>query len=879
MMIKSFPRAIIVLKVEDVTGGLHRVAARKAGTVLVANADPELLHILEVNLRHANLDVISARSGAEALERAFTVQPDIVILDTALPDIDIGEFCRRLKESSSTSLTPIIAIGARGRKKGRARAVYDANHYIAKPFDPHEVVAVVLAFLRQEERAQNIDPFTGLANQAQVNRELADLIEQNQTFAAMYIAMDDLKAFNRVYGFAQGDRTIRLLGNIISEAVRLFGNPDDLVAHLSGDEFVIISTPYRARNLCRRIIADFNRRIKSLYAGEHLKRGYIAYESPGGAEEQSPIMSLRIAVVTNQKRTFYHHLEVSEAAAEQMEYMKQLPGNICYFDLPVRHFEPAAAVAGRVASHVQQEELKTMHGILAWLDFLVTELSAPLGDLKKLLETAERGDNGLERPGILKQVGDTFDRMERAMAAISGLNWAERLTAGASFEEVDIGETLDWVVRQVSGLAGDRRIGIVMAGTEGIGRFLADRKSLTQALLYVARAELATAPPESRLHINAVEINDDFIIVTFTNPDHHVSPRALAALLQGQLEDLRGSPGRELYPARLLLQGIGGRLSVSSEKEKGIVYTLTVPRRWQSQMQEVNALKLAAEISRKEAWAELRKIQEELSLAGEGTAPARESLERLRGKVQELGVLCNRSLFLTDDLGSQLELQQEQLLQREEEQLSTTEVLLNICRETARSMRVGTVFDAGSAERVVNYALTIANELNISIADRQALHHAALLKDLGLVLSPRNAVEQKLKPTLEEAIALRVRFNQMWKELSAIPFLAQALIFVAYRYERWDGAGGPLGVGGDRIPLGARILAVADAFDAAMTEAEQDLPQAVQQVINGSGLRFDPDVVGAFLRAWRMKKFEAVPGEAGTGLEPQPREADRGNAG
>ena len=848
-----------------VTGGFRKNGARKAGTVLVANSDPELLHILEVNLLHANLDVVTTRSSAEALRQAAAVHPDIVIVDTALPDLDIGELCRQLKESPQTSLVPVIAIGARARRKGRARAAYDANHYVAKPFDPHEVVAVVLAFLRQKERAENIDPFTGLANQAQVNRELAGLIEQNRTFAAMYISMDDLKAFNRVYGFAQGDRTIRLLGNIISDAVRLFGNPDDLVAHLNGDRFVVISTPYKARNLCRRIIADFNRRIKSLYAGEHLKRGYIAYESPGGSEEQSPIMSLRIAVVTNQKRTFYHHLEVGEAAAEQMEYMKQLPGNICYFDLPVRHTETAMAAAGRAASHVQQEELKTFQGVLAWLDFLVNELNDPLVEMKKLLETTEQGGNGLKQSGILEEINEMVDRMERAVGAISSLNWAERLAAGASFEEVDIGETLDWVVRQVSGLSERRRISVIVAGTEGIGRFLADRKSLTQALLYVARAELSTAPPESKLHINAIEINDDFIIVTFSNPEHQVSQRALAALLQGQLDDFHGSPGSELYPARLLLQGLGGKLSVSSEKEKGIIYTLTIPRRWQSQMQEVNALKLAADISRKEARAEIRKIQDELSMAGEETV-AGESLEKLWGKVQELGVLCNRSLFLTDDLGSQLEMQQEQLLQREEEQLSTTEALLNICREIARSMRVGTVFDSGSAERVVNYALTIANEFNITIADRQALHHAALLKDLGLVLSPHDTVEQKVVPTFEEAIALRVRFNQMWKELSTIPFLTQALVFVVHRYERWDGAGGPLGVSGDKIPLGARILAVADCFDAAMT-ADRDTQQLVQQLIDGSGTRFDPEVIGAFLRAWRMKKFEAVPGESISSLE------------
>jgi response regulator RpfG family c-di-GMP phosphodiesterase len=864
------------LRVRDVTGGFGSVTTRRTGTILLATPDPELLHILEVNLLHANLNVIPTGSGAEALTQAFANRPDMVILDTALPDIDVIEVCRRLKESPQTSPIPVVAIGARGRKKGRAaRPIYDANNYIAKPFDPHEVVTTVLAYLRQKERAENTDPSTGLANQVQVDRELAVLIEQNKTFAVMYTAMEDLKAVNRIYGFAQGDLTIRLLANIVSEAARLFGNPDDLVAHHGGDRFTVITTPYKARNLCRRITADFNRRIKALYAGEHLSRGYHALERPDG-RGPGPEMSLHIAIVTNQKRTFYHYLEVGEAAAEQMEHLKHLPGNVCYFDLPSRYVEPTLAIAGRAASPVQQKELEILHGILAWLDFIIADLIAPLGDLKNLLETADLSGAG-EPANLLARIKETVDRIGQAMEAITDLNWAEQLAAGTGFEEVDIGETLDWIVRQVSGLAERRQIRIKVARNEGIDRFLADRRGLTQALLYLARAELATAPLESNLHIDAAEINDDFIAITFSNRQHHVPERRLSALLLGQPAAVRGLAGNELYPAKLLAQAMGGRLSVSSGKEKGIVYTLIMPRRWQSQLQEVNALKLAAEISRKEARVELRKIQEGLAPpAGGIPAPVKDSVERLRGKVQELGVLCNRALFLTDDLGSQLELQQDQLSQREQEQLATAEALAGICRETAHSMGAGSVFDPASIRRVVNYALAIANELKISNADRQAMHHAALLKDLGLLLSPREMVARKVVPALADAVALRTRFNQVWKELSVIPFLSLALVSVIHLYERWDG-GGPLGIGGEEIPLGARILAVADALDAGMAASGRDAGQAIRYISDGTGLRFDPEVVNAMLHAWRMKKIGAFSSEVRPGPAPPSGEVEKMN--
>jgi diguanylate cyclase (GGDEF)-like protein len=871
-----------------VTGSFHRTA-QKAGTVLVINSDPELLHILEVNLLHANLEVVSAQSGAEVLSKANAEKPDIIILDSILPDIDSTEVCQKLKDSPQTGHIPVIVIGTKNRGKGRAaKAVNGANHYVAKPFDPQEVVTVVLAYLKQKERAENVNPLTGLPNQIQVNRELTELIEQKKTFAAVYIALDDLRAFNRAYGFAQGDRTIRLLADIVCEAVRLFGNPDDLVGYLGADKFVVLTTPYRARSLCRRIIADFNRRIKALYTDEHLKRGYIAYESPRGVEEQSPLMSLRLAVVTNQKRTFYHHLEVSEAAADQMDYLRRFPGSNCYFDLPASDVEPALTATRKGTAYAHQEELKTMHGVLVWLDFIIRELSTPITGMKECLESLESVQIEKltsEQWNGLKKIRENVDHLEQVMEGLAHLTWAEWLTATTSFEEIDVRDTLNWIVEQVSGLAEQRGIEVDIKGVKDIGQLRMDRRNLAQGLLYIVRSEVQSAPPQSKLHISATVISEDFINIEVINPDHHIPQRALAMLLQGQPEDAPHETLRnELYPAKLLVQGLGGKLTIASEREKGIVYTVTIPKRWQSWMQEVNALQLATEISRKKARAELKNIQSQLSsLDEQAPATMKDSLERLRSKVQELGVLCNRSLFLTDDLSSQLEIQQDRLLQQESEQLATTEALLNISREIARSMHAGQAFDSGSAKRVANYALTIANELRLSPIDRQALHHAALLKDLGLVLSPHDMLEQMVVSTLEEATAIRERFNQIWKALSMLPFLSLALVFILHRYERYDGGESLLGISGDNIPLGARILAVADTFDAltsGVSPQEALAPRlAVQKIVDDSGLRFDPEVVNAFLRAWKMKKLDLTPSPPQQADKIRQDETGRGASG
>lgn len=139
--------------------------APKSGKVLVVYADPEIRRILEVNLAHANLEVVLAKSGVAALERICRDKSDVVILDQELLDMEMGDIFRRIKELSGD--VPVILIGSRSKKRNTAaKADEIAVSYVAKPFDPGEVVALVKGYLMHKERTMNIDPLTGLPNRA-----------------------------------------------------------------------------------------------------------------------------------------------------------------------------------------------------------------------------------------------------------------------------------------------------------------------------------------------------------------------------------------------------------------------------------------------------------------------------------------------------------------------------------------------------------------------------------------------------------------------------------------------------------------------------------------------------------------------------------------
>jgi diguanylate cyclase (GGDEF)-like protein len=848
---------------------VHGPTAQKAGKVLVINADPEITNILEVNLAHANLDVISAQSGTEALKKIHQHKADIIILDPSLPDMDYEEIRHQIKESLHNDDIPIILLSAKIKKRNiPAKAEDTAVYYITKPFDPKEVVALVQGYLMHKERQVNIDPLTGLPNRIQVNKEIARLIEKKTTFAVIYIAMHDFKAVNRVYGYTQGDRIIQLLADIVSEAVRLFGNPDDLAGHFGADKFVVVSTPWKSRTLCRRIIADYNRRIKALFTEEHLQVGHATLEGAAAIQEEPPNMSIHIAVITNQKRTFDHPLEVTGYASDQMEYLKSSPESNCYFDLKLSGVEPPPSVTERNITQVNKEELRITQGLLAWLDFITGEMENSLTNMKdslRSLEPKKAKNLSPEQRKEIKSLGSSYEQLARVREGFANLANAEWLRTAKLFDEVNIGNTLNWVMEQVQGLARRKKIKVAIKGADDIGEILGDRRSLNQSLLYIIRHEIRSAPAGSHLKIRLAEKNDENIYLEITNPDHYFPPRALNDLVRGQTDAIKPETLKnEFFPARVLIRGLGGKLDVTSDKETGTTYQITLPNKWQSGMAEVNTLQLAMDISRKEARDTLRNMLNSLTTPlGEVSPAVKDVYDRLGGKIQELAVLGNRALFLADDYNSRLEFLQDSLLQQESERLAMSEAILAICRGRATSMRIKHLFDLESARRVIRYALAIAKEFKISYKERQALHHAALLKDIALAFSRRETDEKIVSADRETMAALKEYLNRIWKAISTIPFFSPACNILLYRYERYDGTGGRFGAKGTEIPLGSRILAVVDTMDTLTsnrsTQGKLAPRLAIEQIVADSGLRFDPHVISALLMLWKRNELNVSP--------------------
>ncbi len=165
---------------------------------------------------------------------------------------------------------------------------------------------------------------------------------------------------------------------------------------------------------------------------------------------------------------------------------------------------------------------------------------------------------------------------------------------------------------------------------------------------------------------------------------------------------------------------------------------------------------------------------------------------------------------------------------------------------------------------LADVALRIAEELRVPTALQRSVQYAALLHDAGRLGIPAEILRKPTKLEPAELALVREHTVKGASLLEPLEVLEPAIPIILYHHERYDGTGYPKGLRREAIPLGARILAVANAFEAMLCDRPyrkaMTAEQAAREISSHSGTQFDPKVVEAFLRLVRSKKMEALLG-------------------
>jgi len=278
-------------------------------------------------------DVIEAGTGAEGLDMVKREKPDLVLLDIVMPDYSGFEICRILRESESNNLMPIIMITSQDAQEDVLVGLeLGADDYVKKPFNERELLSRIKNIFRRIDRNRNANPLTGLNGNLEIQREITSRITKGYRFAVIYVDLDNFKAYNDVYGFANGDRIIILTADILRDQADLWGNADDFVGHIGGDDFIMISTPEKALKICEEVIAEFDEKVLNFYDEEDRTRGYIMTKNRKGEVDTFPLMSISLALVTNEKRELSSAVEIGDIAAEVKKKLKTMAGSNFFID-------------------------------------------------------------------------------------------------------------------------------------------------------------------------------------------------------------------------------------------------------------------------------------------------------------------------------------------------------------------------------------------------------------------------------------------------------------------------------------------------------------------------------------------------------------------
>lgn len=217
------------------------------GRVLVVDDSPAVLASL-CELLSEDHDVIFATSGKDAIDLAHSENPDLILLDVVMPEMDGFEVCNRLKLSPKTLDIPVVFITSKSEEVDYLQGLkVGAVDYIQKPIDPQVVRARVKNLLQVKRKQENLkgltvrDGLTGIANRRRfdgaLRKEWTSAARDQTQLSLILLDVDHFKLFNDAYGHIAGDACLCRIAETLSQSLT---RPAELVARFSGGEFVCL---------------------------------------------------------------------------------------------------------------------------------------------------------------------------------------------------------------------------------------------------------------------------------------------------------------------------------------------------------------------------------------------------------------------------------------------------------------------------------------------------------------------------------------------------------------------------------------------------------------------------------------------------------------
>jgi len=302
--------------------------------ILVVDDDPQIRKIVKLTLSSPGIEVKLAGSGKEAISVVDGFLPDIILLDIMMPGMNGYEVHQHLKSRFKTRHIPVIFLTARREVDEKVNGLkLGVDDYITKPFVSKELRARVNNVLAKSRDLRTLSPLTGLPGSVAIHKETTKRINEKKAHVWIYVDIDNFKKYNDHYGFIQGDEVIKLVADLLVDAIVNEGDGTEFLGHVGGDDFLIISTREFVDPITRYIKKNIELRSPKVFPKQDRDVGFYVQKKRNNVTDRVPTeLYLTMAVITNEENEFTHPAQLSSVAAQVKEYGKSLKGSVIVYN-------------------------------------------------------------------------------------------------------------------------------------------------------------------------------------------------------------------------------------------------------------------------------------------------------------------------------------------------------------------------------------------------------------------------------------------------------------------------------------------------------------------------------------------------------------------
>ncbi len=234
--------------------------------ILIVEDDLDLSEMLDAYFRVQNYEVMTAAWGRDALKISREEDLSLIMLDIRLPDINGYEVCRQLRLQRKTQDVPIIFLTEKrdrvDKLQGLELGVVD---YITKPFDIQELRLRVRNAINRARQAGMVNPVTELPEVQVLEERVNRLLYSDAAWSLMILSINGLGTLREMYGFVAADEMLRAVTLMVRNAMREFGNEEDVICHITPEELVIVTTADKIASIRSRIETRIRLSLTNFY--------------------------------------------------------------------------------------------------------------------------------------------------------------------------------------------------------------------------------------------------------------------------------------------------------------------------------------------------------------------------------------------------------------------------------------------------------------------------------------------------------------------------------------------------------------------------------------------------------------------------------------